>query len=107
LRFRPVQADGTKGDWHSLATLVRVPALRELRCPESPDQPCQLSGANLFLIDAVASDAEFAHTAPVPTGFIDSELNVPHPNGGGLYIKLRDDPEIISTLVLPVSPLIP
>jgi hypothetical protein len=107
LRFRPIQADGTKGDWQPLATLVRVPALKELRCPESPDKPCQLTGANLFLIDAVASDAEFAHTAPVPTGFIESELSVPHPNGGGLYIKLRDDPATVSTLVLPVSPLNP
>ena len=105
LRFRPVAADGRKGDWQPVATLVRVPALKELRCPESPDKPCQLMGANLFLIDAVASDAEFAHAVPVPTGFIDSELSVPHPSGSGLYIKLRDDPATVSTLALPVSPL--
>jgi hypothetical protein len=105
LRFRPVEADGTRGDWQPLATLVRVPALKELRCPESPDKPCQLSGANLFLIDAVASDPEFAHTAPVPTGFLDSSLSVPHPNGTALYIKLRDDPATVCTVALPVSPL--
>jgi hypothetical protein len=105
LRFRPVEGDGTRGDWQPLATLVRVPALKELRCPESPDKPCQLSGANLFLIDAVASDPEFAHTAPVPTAFLDSSLSVPHPNGSGLYIKLRDDPATVSTVALPVSPL--
>ena len=105
LRFRPVAADGTKGDWQPLATLVRVPALKEIRCPESPDKPCELSGANLFLIDSVASDPQFAHTTPVPTGFIDSTLSVPHPNGAALYIKLRDDPATVSTAGLPVSPL--
>jgi hypothetical protein len=40
LQFRPVQADGRKGDWQPLATLVRVPVLKELRCPESADQAC-------------------------------------------------------------------
>ncbi len=103
LRFRPVETDGTKGDWQSLATLVRVPALKELRCPDSADKPCQLSGANLFLIDSVASDQQFAHNAPVPTDFIDATLNVPHPSETGLYIKLRDDPAAINTIVLPVS----
>jgi hypothetical protein len=104
LRFRPVQADGTKGDWQSLTTLVRVPVLKELHCPESADKPCQLSGVNLFLIDSVASDQQFTHTAPVPIGFIDSTLSVPHPAESGLYIKLRDDPSATNTVVLPVLP---
>jgi hypothetical protein len=103
LRFRPVLADGTKGDWQPLATLVRVPALKEIRCPESADKPCQLIGTNLFLIDSVASDQQFAHNAPVPTDFIEATLAVPHPGESGLYIKLRDDPSAINTLVLPVS----
>jgi hypothetical protein len=104
LQFRPVQADGAKGDWQPLATLVRVPVLKELRCPDSADKPCQLSGTNLFLIDSVASDEQFTRTAPVPTGFIDSTLSVPHPAGSSLYIKLRDDPSTTNTLVLPVLP---
>jgi len=103
LRFRPVQADGTKGDWQPLATLVRIPALKEIRCPESADKPCQLSGTNLFLIDSVASDQQFAHNAPVPTDFINTTLAVPHPSETGLYVKLRDDPSAINTVVLPVS----
>jgi len=103
LRFRPVQADGVKGDWQSLATLVRVPSLKEIRCPESADKPCQLTGTNLFLIDSVASDQQFAHNAPVPTDFIEATLAVPHPSETGLYIKLRDDPSAIHTVVLPVS----
>jgi hypothetical protein len=104
LRFRPVEADGTKGDWQALATLVRVPAIKEIRCPESPDKACQLSGTNLFLIDSVASDADFTHTTPVPSGFIDSTLSVPHPNGDTLYIKLRDDPSTVNALTLPAQP---
>jgi hypothetical protein len=104
LRFRPVEADGAKGDWQPLATLVRVPALKEIRCPDTPDKQCQLSGTNLFLIDSVASDSQFAHTAPVPAGFLDSTLSVPHPTETGLYIKLRDDPATVNTVVLPVSP---
>jgi hypothetical protein len=105
LRFRPIQADGAKGDWQPLATLVRVPALKEIRCPESLDKQCQLTGANLFLLDSVASDSQFTHTAPVPTGFIDSTLSVPHPADAGLFIKLRDDPSTVSTVTLPVSPV--
>jgi hypothetical protein len=103
LRFRAVEADGTKGDWQPLATLVRIPALKEIRCPDSTDKPCQLSGTNLFLIDSVASDQQFAHNAPVPTDFIDATLSVPHPSETGLYIKLRDDPSAINTVNLPVS----
>jgi hypothetical protein len=105
LRFRPIQADGTKGDWQPLATLVRVPTLKEIRCPESPDKQCQLTGSNLFLLDSVASDSQFTHTAPVPSGFIDSTLSVPHPAEAGLFIKLRDDPSTVSTVILPVSPV--
>ena len=104
VRFRPLAADGTKGDWQPLATLVRVPALKQIRCPESADKPCELSGNNLFLIDSVASDQQFTHTAPVPIGFIDSTLNVPHPGDTGLYIKLRDDPSTVHAIVLPISP---
>jgi hypothetical protein len=104
LRFRAVSEDGAKGDWQPLANLVRVPSLKEVRCPDSPDKPCQLSGMNLFLIDSVASDSQFTHTTPVPLGFADSTLTVPRPNGTLLYIKLRDDPSTADAVVLPVLP---
>jgi hypothetical protein len=39
----------------------------------------------------------------VPTDFIDSTLNVPHPGDGGLFIKLRDDPSSVNTVTLPVA----
>jgi hypothetical protein len=104
LRFRAVDAAGVSGDWMPLANLVRVPQLKEIRCPDKPDQKCKLSGENLFLIDAVASDAEFKNTVPVPAGFVESTLSVPRPNGTLLYLKLRDDPATVNTAVLPVLP---
>ncbi len=104
LRFRAVDSDGGKGDWLPLATLVRVPSLKDIHCPDSPDQQCQLSGTSLFLIDSVASDPQWAHTVPVPAGYVDSTLKVPRPNGTLLYIKLRDDPATVNTIILPVLP---
>ena len=59
LRFRPVDANGVAGDWQPLADLVRIPTLKEIRCPDSPDKQCKLLGTNLFLIDSVASNAAF------------------------------------------------
>jgi hypothetical protein len=99
-----VDADNAKGDWQPLINLVRLPVLKEIRCPDSPDKQCWLSGTNLFLIDSVGSNAQFTHTVSVPVGFVDSTLSVPRPNGTLLYIKLRDDPAMVSTVVLPVLP---
>ena len=96
LRFRPVQSDGKKGDWQPLATLVRAPFLTEIHCLKNSDPQCSLSGANLFLIDSVASDPDFTNSVYVPVGFMDSTLNIPRPVGDHLYIKLRDDPSIVS-----------
>jgi hypothetical protein len=104
LQFRPVGPDGGKGDWQPLAVLVRLPVLKEIRCSASPDKPCQLTGNNLYLIDSVASDPQFTHSAPVPTGFLDATLSVPHPGETGLYLKLRDDPSAVSTATLPITP---
>ena len=44
LRFRPVDANGVAGDWQPLADLVRIPTLKEIRCPDSPDKQCKLIG---------------------------------------------------------------
>ena len=103
LRFRAVDGNA-KGDWQPLASLVRFPALKEVRCPESPDKQCVLSGANLFLISAVASDPEFKHSVPVPEGFADSTLSVPRPENSLLYLKLRDNPSSVNPATLPVLP---
>jgi hypothetical protein len=106
LRFRAVQGNA-RGDWQPLASLVRLPLLKEVGCPESPDQQCSLYGTNLFLIGAVASDPEFKHSVPVPAGFAQSSLSVPRPDGGMLYIKLRDDPSAVNPASLPVVPAQP
>ena len=104
LRFRPVDAGGAKGDWQPLVHLVRIPRLKEVRCPDRPDMLCTLSGENLFLIDSVASEPEFTHPLPVPVGFTGLNLKVPRPNGTLLFLKFRDDPSTVNTAVLPVLP---
>jgi hypothetical protein len=106
LRFRAVQGN-FRGDWQPLANLVRLPVLKEVGCPEAPDKPCALRGSNLFLISSVASDPEFIHSVPVPTGFAESTLNVPRPDGSVLYIKLRDDPATVNPASVPVVPVQP
>jgi hypothetical protein len=104
LHFRPVAADGTAGDWQPLAHLVRVPHLKEVRCPDDPEKQCTLTGDLFYLIDSIASDRDFTHPVSVPSGFADTSLTVPRPNGTVLYLKLRDDPIAINTAVLPVLP---
>ena len=104
LRLRAVSENGVSGDWQPLAKLVRIPSLKEVRCPDSPDKPCNLIGQNLFLIDSVASDSQFVHNIVVPAGFADFALSVPRPNGTLLYIKLRDDPSAVTKAALTVLP---
>jgi len=101
LRFRPVNGRGVNGDWEPLAILVRVPSLTELDCPDDATQHCVLKGTNLFLLSAIATDPQFSNTASVPAGFVATTIDVPHPVGGTLYVKLRDDPSDINTASLP------
>jgi hypothetical protein len=104
LRFRPVAADRLKGDWQPLVSLVRMPSLNEIRCPTEPDQQCTLKGANLFLIESIASDADFKHTVPIPSGFMDTNVTMPRIDGTAFYVKLRDDPSKVNKVVLPPLP---
>jgi hypothetical protein len=104
LKFRVI-ADGVAGDWQKLATLVRLPALQELSCPSAPDLPCKLSGSNLFLVSAVAGDAEFKQSVQVPEGFPGRALPVPHPRNGKLFLKLRDDPSVTNSVALAAQQL--
>lgn len=108
LQFRTV-VNGVAGDWQPLATLVRLPLLKELKCPATADLACKLSGSRLFLVDSVSSDAHFEHAVQVPDGFPGYALPVPHPVDGLLYVKLRDDPSVVSRASLgaqqlPASP---
>lgn len=102
LKFRPVSGDGTNGDWQSLVNLVRVPLLTGVRCPSDPEKQCTLSGDKLFLLDSVSTDADFANPVRVPEGFVEDALAIPPPKGKMLYIRLRDDPQTIDTVALPL-----
>ncbi len=104
LKFR-VNIRGVTSDWQALTNLVRLPALKELKCPATPDVACKLIGSNLFLIDSVAGDPQFKQAVSVPDGFLGDALPVPHPTAGPLYIKLRDNPQIINPTLLTVQQL--
>lgn len=106
LQFR-VLANGVTGDWQPLATLVRLPALKDLKCPSAPELACKLSGSNLYLVDSVSSDPQFAHPVQVPDGFPGYALPVPHPTDGRLYVKLRDDPSVVNPALLGIQQLPP
>ena len=107
LQFRVIDGTGAQGDWQPLVTLVRLPTLQGLQCPPAADQPCSLTGSGLFLLDSVSTDAQFTHPVQVPDGFPGNVLSVPHPEGQGLYVKLRDDPAVVNVVTLPAVPLPP
>ncbi|MFZ0392246.1 MAG: hypothetical protein WCF17_13795 [Terracidiphilus sp.] len=107
IRARAISADGVAGDWMPLGTLVRLPGFKDLRCPRSTLKPCILTGSNLFLVDSIASAQDFSNATDVPPDFTGAEVAVPHPVGGMLYLKLRDDPSTVQTLNLPVTPMAP
>ncbi len=105
LRLRAVSADGVAGDWLELGTLVRLPDFKDLRCPRAVAKPCVLSGDDLFLADSFSSTADFGNAIDVPAQFTGTQIPVPHATNGMLYVKLRDDPNTVQTLTLPVMPL--
>lgn len=107
VRARALSADGVAGDWMGLGTIVRLPGLKELRCPRAAAKPCVLTGSNLFLVDSVAATQDFSNAADVPSDFTGTQLTVPHPVNGALYLKLRDDPDTVQTLAMPVTPIAP
>ncbi|HEY5102435.1 MAG TPA: hypothetical protein VII70_06600 [Steroidobacteraceae bacterium] len=106
LRFRVV-ANGVSGEWQPLATLVRLPSLKDLKCPATPELACKLTGSNLYLIESVSGEAQFGHAVHVPDGFPGYTLPVPHPVNGQLYMKLRDDPSVIDRITLGAQQLPP
>jgi hypothetical protein len=101
LRFRRI-VEGVSGDWVPLATLVRLPKFTGVDCAADPDGVCSLTGSDLFLLDSVSVDADFTRVTHVPDGFTGRVLRIPHPPQGKLYLKLRDDPEIVNVARLDV-----
>lgn len=106
LKFRPI-SNSVNGDWQPLVSLVRLPQLKELKCPENPERACKLSGSDLFLVDSVSGNAAFEQAVQVSDGFPGFSLPVPHPTEGKLYLKLRDDPAVINTVALEAQLLPP
>lgn len=103
LRLRAVAPDGTTGDWLPLATLVRLPALRDLQCPQDATAPCTLTGTSLYLVDSIDVDPAFPHPVSVPEGFVGTTIILPRPGKDGFYLKLRDDPATANTVVMPIT----
>lgn len=107
VQARAISADGVAGEWLSLGTLVRIPGFKELHCPHNLSRACTLTGTNLFLAASVATSPDFDNAVDVPADFTGTQLTVPHPVNGVLYLKLRDDPATVQTLALSVTPLTP
>jgi len=104
LRARVISAEGISGNWLPLGTLVRVPGFRELRCPRNAGKTCTLSGSNLFLSTTFSATPDFENPIEVPPDFTGTQLTVPHTANGVLYLKLRDDPDTVQLLTLPILP---
>ena len=96
--------DGVAGDWQPLATLVRLPKLADLRCSGTGDQPCTLTGSDLYLIASLAPDQTFSMPVDVPDGFVGPSLDIPRPQNDTFYLKLRDDPTSVASVKLPITP---
>lgn len=103
IRLRPIAADGTAGDWISLANLVRLPRLQEIHCPSDPAALCSLSGSDLYLVDSISNDATFSNPVLVPEGFVGNTLSIPRPPKSGFYVKLRDEPDSENMVVMPLQ----
>jgi hypothetical protein len=66
---------------------------------------CTLSGSSLYFVDSIATDEAFTNPTRVPEGFVGSSLEVPPPTGAAYYLRLRDDPSTVTTVILPAGPL--
>ncbi len=106
IQARAVSADGVAGNWLPLGTLVRLPGFKELRCPHTVTKPCMLTGSNLFLAASISATPEFDNPTDVALDFTGTQLAVPHPVNGLLYLKLRDDPQTVQTLTLAITPAV-
>jgi hypothetical protein len=99
---RAISADDVTGDWLPLGTLVRLPGFKQLHCPRNIAKTCTLTGTNLFLATSIAATNDFETATDVAAEFTGTQLSVPHPVNGVLYLKLRDDPSTVQTLTMPI-----
>ena len=106
LQARAISADDVTGDWLPLGTLVRLPGFKELHCPHNLAKPCTLIGTNLFLATSIGASNDFENATYVTPEYTGTQITVPHPVNGLLYVKLRDDPATVQTLTLPVMAVV-
>ncbi len=110
IQLRVIAPNGVAGDWIPLGSLIRFPNFDNLSCFRSLARPCTLTGSNLFLIDAIGTTADMANAQQVPPEFTGTQLtlaDLPRAQGvATIYLHLRDDPQPVQALVLPVT-LIP
>lgn len=57
----------------------------------------------MFLATSVSATPDFESPVEVPPDFTGMQLTIPHPANGVVYLKLRDDPETVQTLTLPIT----
>lgn len=103
LHLRVLSGEGATGDWMPLGTLVRVPGFKELRCPRAAAKACSLSATNMFLAASLSTTPDFENAVDVAPEFTGTQVVIPHPTNGVVYLKLRDDPETVQTLTMPVT----
>ncbi len=99
LRFRLIQEE-VSSDWQPLTTLVRLPRLSAVTCSEIASS-CTLAGSDLFLIDSIASDAEFTDAVQIPHGYTGTRVSTPRERSGHLFIRLRDAPQVAVRVRVP------
>ena len=115
LRLRAISPEGIPGDWLPLTTLVRLPTLNNITCPSDPTTLCTLTGAKLYLLEAISTDPDFTTSITIPDGFVATSLAIPRPadlpaarsksRTATLYLRLRDDPTPINSATVQVLPV--
>ena len=107
IQLRIVSPTGVTGDWIPLGSLIRFPQIDSLRCYRAASRPCTLTGGNLFLITAIGTTPDMANAQQIPPEFASNNLtldDLPRANGQAtLYFHLRDDPQPVQALTLPVT----
>ena len=107
VRVRAISADGATGDWVPWERWCAFLDSRSCAARASTVKPCMLSGTDLFLATSFSATPTFDNSVNVPPEFTGTQLVVPHPVKGVLYLKLRDDPASQETLTLPVMQMTP
>ena len=106
LRLRALPGDGTVGNWVTLGKLVRRPHISAVHCTSVGVPTCMIEGSDLFLALSFSTTEAFTSAIPVPPGFDGSNFAIPmkpYSHGSTIYVRLRDDPEGVATIRIPVK----